>query len=927
MGKTMGNSTRNEQSSLDLDNLLANAEIGALYLDGELRIRKVTPLMSKYTQISDENAGEDFLKYPLLEDYRELQGDVNKCISRHTEFEREVVHEGNVLSFRICPYLNEQGDADGVIIVLSDITSRRRKEEELRERSRKDSMTGLLNHNAVQKQVEERLENLTGDRKAYLIICDIDNFKQINDTNGHFFGDGVICSFAEEFQRQLPEAVKGRIGGDEFLAYVEDIDRIRLETSLDAINHFMEDHYEEDGIGHRITSSIGVAETSAGKTDFNVVFQWADSALYQAKDRQKGTFHIVGVPDDMSLPEQRYLPQDEDSNNYVETDEALIQTEEELVLFCMELLENVPDISAALRMISERTCRFYGLDDMVCVEHTGDVSRVLYQWSDVDKMDFTQRMSSTGVYEWNHLCHLTDPEGCIIYYASQVPEVEMESAESALVVLSTSVRDYEGSIVFADRKRNRDWVRMKNILTRISNQIFYRLRLLRKEEEQRRSTDLKLNYDALTGLPVYNRFILSAKEYMEHYGNDKLSFIYTDFSGFQYYNEIYGYETGDSILRRFADELTRKYGHCGLFGRISSDNFVGIIQGMSVEEVAEDYRKFTTSFTEECNKRYPRTNLVLASGIYGAKPSDFSIAAMVDNANEARKKCKEQSVETMVKVYTDNLREELENAKAINSNILKGLKNKEFHAYMQPKVSLRTGRIEGAEALVRWIRPDGTRVMPDEFIGIAEKNGYITKIDFEVLDQTLRYLADALQTGEEVVPVSVNFSRRNNEFEDFVPNILAQLDKYKVPSRLLEAEVTESVFMADLSTVDDNMSRLREQGVEVSVDDFGSGYSSLNMLAKVSADTIKLDRLFLNNAKKDERGLTVIQYLTKMLKRLGFTVLAEGVETEEQLKWLRMADCDLVQGFYYARPMSIEDFRIFMKEFNARPQVVETEGA
>jgi EAL domain-containing protein (putative c-di-GMP-specific phosphodiesterase class I) len=290
---------------------------------------------------------------------------------------------------------------------------------------------------------------------------------------------------------------------------------------------------------------------------------------------------------------------------------------------------------------------------------------------------------------------------------------------------------------------------------------------------------------------------------------------------------------------------------------------------------------------------------------------------MVDNANEARKKCKEQKVETVVKVYTESLRQELENAKAVNSNILKGLKNNEFYAYLQPKVSLKTGKIEGAEALVRWIKPDGSRVMPDEFIGIAEKNGYITKIDFAVLEQVLSYLEEAVNAGEEVVPISVNFSRRNNEFKEFVPSILKRLDQYHVSADLLEAEVTESVFMADLSAVDDNMTRLREHGVEVSVDDFGSGYSSLNILSKISADTIKLDKLFLNNAGKDERGLTVIQYLTKMLKRLGFTVLAEGVETKEQLEWLKMADCDLVQGFYYAKPMSIVEFRKFLQEFNS----------
>lgn len=906
------------QSGLDLDNLLANAEIGALYLNADLQVRRVTPLMCEHTRLSAEDVGKRLSELSFMEEYEDLQADVEKCLRQNTELEREIIHEGTVLLFRICPYVDEVGQTEGVLVILFDITSRRRREEELREKSRKDSMTGLLNHTAAQKRVEERMAKLAPGQSAYLIICDVDNFKQINDTNGHFFGDAVICSFAEELDRQLPEAVKGRIGGDEFLAYVEDMDREELERRLHAINHFMSDRYGDDKIGQTITSSIGVAVTSAGRNEYNIVFQWADCALYNVKYGQKGAYAMLEVPEDMSLPETRYLPRGEEREEFVDAEANLIHTEEELVHFCMELLENVSNITAALKMISERTCRFYDLDDMVCVEHGELSNRVLYQWSEVEKTEFAQRMQDREAYHWSHLCHLTDPAGCIVYSAKQMPEVNMGEARSAFLVLSTSVRDYKGSIVFSDRRRDRDWVRMKSTLVRISNQIFYKLRMMKREDERRRDMDLKLNYDGLTGLPVYNRFISSAREYMEHYGNDRLYCIYSDLSGFQYYNEIYGYEMGDQILKRFADALTVKYGGCGLFARVSSDNFVGLVQGMTLEEIQEDYKNFTAGFTAECNREFPLTNLVLASGIYEVQTSELSVGAIVDNANEARKKCKEQKVETMVKVYTDSLRQELENAKAINSNILRGLKNEEFYAYLQPKVSLKSGKIVGAEALVRWIRPDGSRVMPDEFIGIAEKNGYITKIDFAVLEQVLAYLREAVEAGEEVVPVSVNFSRRNNEFEDFVPNIMNRLEAYHIPSRLLEAEVTESVFMADLTTVDNNMNSLRSQGVEVSVDDFGSGYSSLNLLAKISADTIKLDRLFLNNAGKGERGLTVIRYLTKMLKRLGFTVLAEGVETEEQLNWVRMVDCDLIQGFYYAKPMCITDFRRFLMEFNSR---------
>lgn len=911
------NGGEGRQNSLDLDNLLANAEIGALYLDGDMRVRRVTQLMCEHTQLSMQDVGKKLDEISFLAEYDDWREDVERCVSQNIELEREIVHEGVVILFRICPYRDAKGRAEGAIIILFDITSRRRREEELRERSYKDSMTGLLNHTAVQTRVEERLSGLKAGQEAYLIIFDIDNFKQINDVNGHFFGDAVIRSFAEELERQLPDAVKGRFGGDEFLAYVENMERKELEQRLNAINHFMSDRFDDDKMRQTISCSIGAALIGQERNDYTVAFQWADCALYKVKNRHKGHFRILRVPEDGSLPQSGYLPRDGEEEDFVDEETTLIRTEEELVLFCMELLENVPDITAALKMISERTCRFYDLDDMVCVEHAGASNHILYQWSQIDKTEFTQRMHEEGVYEWGHLSRLTDPDGCIAYRAKTMKGLEMEQAKTAFIVLSTSVRDYSGSIVFSDRRKERDWVRMKSTLVRIANQIFYRRRMLQREAERRRTMDLQLNYDRLTGLPVYHRFIASANDYMEHYGNGELCCISTDFSGFQYYNDIYGYEMGDDILKRFADALTVQYGDCGIFTRVSSDHFVGLVRGMTLEEAQAGYREFTVSFAEVCNREYPLTNLALASGIYEVQKEDVSVSVMVDNANAARKKCKEQKVETMVKVYTESLRQEQERVKNINSNILKGLKNGEFHAYLQPKVSLKTNKIEGAEALVRWIRPDGTRVMPEEFIGIAEKNGYITKIDFAVLDQVLEYLEEAITAGEEVVPISVNFSRRNNEFENFVPSILKRLEQHHVPGNLLEAEVTESIFMADLSTVDNNMNRLRGEGVEVSVDDFGSGYSSLNMLAKISADTIKLDRLFLNNAKRDERGLTVIQYLTKMLKRLGFTVLAEGVETEEQLDWMKMADCDLVQGFYYAKPMSIADFRAFLADFNS----------
>jgi len=587
----------------------------------------------------------------------------------------------------------------------------------------------------------------------------------------------------------------------------------------------------------------------------------------------------------------------------------------------MDLLENVPNLTSALKVISERTCSFFNIDDMICVEVNEAGPSIRYQWNREEKKNFVKRILHPGVFEWDRIRKRADESGAAIYRQSETPNIYKEEAESVMIVMSTASKGLKASVIFSDRHTDRTWEEEKNALCRISHQIFNRLRMLKNAEKDQRELNRKLNYDALTGLPVYNKFVDKLEAYMAANGKTGLYFVSSDFSNFQYVNEMYGYEVGDRILHDFAVALQEKCQEGVLFCRVTSDHFVGVLKEDSVEDARQAYLTFTNSFVKRINSRYDQCNLVIATGLYEITENDWSVSSMMDNANEARKQCKTQKVDSAVEIYTDKIRRDLENTRTIVSGMVSAYNNKEFHAYLQPKVSLHTGKVVGAEALVRWIKADGTMVMPGKFIDIFERNGFITKVDFAILDQVMEYLRDALAQGEEVVPISVNFSRRHNEYADFVPNILKRLKDYKVPGNLLEVEVTESVFMSDLNKLTNNLETLRDRGVEISVDDFGSGYSSLNLLSKVAVDTVKLDKQFLDdtmNSEREETALTIIKYLTKMLRHLGFKVLAEGVETSEQLEMLRLADCDIVQGYFYAKPMPIGEFRTFLQEFNER---------
>lgn len=813
---------------------------------------------------------------------------------------------------------NKEHKPERVLGKIHNIDERKRKEVELRDKSQKDSLTGLYNHMTAKQMVMEKVQNFSGGKKDYLIVCDIDNFKAVNDTNGHMYGDAVLCSFAEKMSQLLPDAIKGRIGGDEFMAYVENVDRETLQEKLVLLNRFMSDRFDDDKASMHISCSLGAAVVNGSVRNFDTLFQWADYALYSVKNYGKGSYFIIDVKENMTTPMKSYLEGDSNQDMYVRR-ETLIRNDDELVLFCVELLENVPNITSALKMICERTCNFFDLDDMVCVEHHGAQNEILYQWSKKEKTEYTRRMHNAGIYEWDLLLPKTDEKGVAIYSEEAYKRVEMEEAKTAMLVLSKEIKDYQGSIVFTDRRKDRDWGREKDTLQRIAYQVFLHLRTRRHAEQEQKEMDRKINYDTLTGLPVYNRFVQMAEKYLQKYQRTSLFCVYSDFSNFQYFNEVYGYGAGDKVLNDYAKAVQEEYSENGLFCRVTSDHFLGIIQADNLAQALEGYRSFTQRFCTKTNAKYGQCNLVIAAGIYEVKKGDNNVAAMMDNANEARKKCKAQKVDTSVEVYTEEVKQQTESIKAIETNMVQAYNNKEFFAYLQPKVSLKTGKIVGAEALVRWIRPDGTKMMPGDFVDIFERTGFVTKMDFAILERVMEYLREALSEGEEVVPISVNFSRRHNELEGFVPSILNQLEAYEVPNSLLEVELTESVFMSDLNSLNRNLKSLRACGIEISVDDFGSGYSSLNLLSRVTVDTIKLDKQFLDttlNATQEETALTVIKYLIKMLKHLGFKVLAEGVETEEQLEMLKKADCDFVQGYYYAKPMPIPEFREFLKKFN-----------
>lgn len=804
-----------------------------------------------------------------------------------------------------------QGKPVRVIGRTKNIDERKEKEEALRKRSENDILTGLYNRQMITNKIENRLQRIDVSDRNWFAIIDVDNFKLINEVNGHLVGDAVLCMVADELKRGFANSLLGRIGSDEFIALIEGVSRETLEEKLHILNDTVQGMYEDNEKNIGVSCSIGVVQCKDDVRDYDTLFGWADYALYQVKQNNKNGYCIVEA-DSGAVPETGYLTRE--GSDEISGNETLISSADELMMFSLELLSNVSNLQSGLKMVVDRVCSFFDIDDVAYISNRGDRYKKEYHWSRRNKRETESHFLQESKEAWQYIENNFDSRGVEVLRKEAISHMPGTQVGSILFIRSDKMGDMEGCVAFIDRRNDRDWEMEKDALVKLTGIICNHLKQAYENQRKKEELEQKLNYDSVTGLLKYQKFIEMSEKCMRENAESNFYYVYSDFANFQYMNEVYGYTEGDKVLAAFAEQLM-EFENGVYFSRVTSDHFVGLLTGEDEEQVRTAYLAMTEEFCELMNEQYEQNNLVLVSGFSKSLHHEELPSLAIDRANVARKYGKNTAA-TVVITYNKEIKDKSEAEKSISANMVTALEGGEFKAWLQPKVSLETGKVVGAEALVRWIRPDGSMIYPDRFIPVFEKNGFVTKVDFAVLDQILSYLREAMDVGEEIVPISVNFSRRHNENPIFVEQLLDRLHKKDIPVEYIEVELTESIFMLDMATLTNNIRRLKDSGITISIDDFGSGYSSLNVLTGVDADIIKLDKKFLTYAGDDSKTPVFVKYLVRMMKRMGYKVLAEGVETKEQLTLLHNAECDMVQGYYYARPMPIADFRNFLKEFN-----------
>lgn len=507
----------------------------------------------------------------------------------------------------------------------------------------------------------------------------------------------------------------------------------------------------------------------------------------------------------------------------------------------------------------------------------------------------------TGVFDERPLWQIMSEDGLsseetAASLRSKIKEIA-NSDDSAVFYTEYRMLDFE---------RNWKWYRVGIISTVPKNDISITFTDIEDEIAYKSRLELLADYDNLTGL--YNREYF-CRRVEEITCNDEAgvlagdyALVYFDILRFKAVNELFGVSEGDKLLQFIAGATEKIVGNRGFVCRLNSDRFIffakekGDKLTQMIDELFEKISNYDLNFEITCN-----------AGIYIIYEYGVGTDYMIDRAILAQSTIK-GSYTVKYNFYSEEQRKNMLGEQEIVGVMSTALAEKQFVLYYQPQYDHSTGILIGVEALVRWKHPERGLISPGIFIPIFEKNGFVTKLDLYVFEHICIFLRRCLDEELSVVPVSANFSYHDIFSADFVDKLEKIRRKYNIPSDLLRIEITESAAVVNSERTISVVEKLHEYGYVVEMDDFGSGYSSLNVLKDIEVDVLKLDMLFLHEQSGNNRGGTILSSVVRMAKWLGMPVIAEGVENIGQADFLKSIGCNYIQGYLYSKPIPEEEF-------------------
>lgn len=780
-----------------------------------------------------------------------------------------------------------------------------------RTREGTDMLTNLCTFSAAKEQIRELLTS-GSQGVCHVVMVHVGNISQLREEYGLAFVMAVLENQAILLQRyfqSLDGAVFCRMGKDALMVFVPWEDVREVEEHCRLVQQKLQDRYfgRKEKLQCRVT--VGLYHVPAGERDLEQIFSRCSKAVgYGLRCRVP----FVVYEESMAGEDERTQ---EDMMTAAPAEEELSRHGNRFLAFAVSLLADTADLDSSLDMLVKQVGWHFGYDEVLISEFIqANSTMVSNKWRrDEGIVRHPEEINTFDV--WDDFFSGFDKNG--INLTCDVEEVgyterDMEFFHRKQIGSFINLLLYSNgqSIGYMTCSRKQAIERMSdqemNTLIQLSKVIssFVALRFQNRRNQEHIES---LRRDELTGLYHYGAFQKEVRRALYQRDPDlTYAMVYMDISNFAYLNENFGYNEGNQLLKDMARWLRYMNAKRCICGRVYADRFVTLVTGENRETIETQIRHSVNRFSDYLQHRYPMGDLQVRAGLYYIDNPEAEIFTMIDAANHARKIIKDDYL-NHVMVYTERLRQTRAEKIQVVASIHDAIEKGDVEAYLQPKFSMRTGEVVGAEALVRWHNADGSLKYPDQFIPVLEEVGYIVNVDFCVFQQVLASLRRWKEEGRKRVPISVNFSRVHFRDMHFCEKVMAMLREYEVEPEYIEVEVTESCISGNHAGMVQQMSQLREHGLKIAMDDFGIGYSSLGMLIDANVDIVKVDKSFIDHYETEQEQ-QYINRIGQLVRAAGKDIIFEGVETRQQVEFLRDYGYDKAQGYVFSKPVPIAEF-------------------